>query len=74
MPLFFGFGRVGEAAVDIFALTGTVGYLAYTWSQIDDVSAYCLVPYLVWLGFASYLTVGVGYLNGWRLEKKGKKP
>lgn len=74
MPLFFGAGRVAEATVDIFALTGTVGYLAYTWYKIDETAAYCLVPYLAWLGFASYLTVGVGYLNGWRLERKEKKP
>lgn len=73
MPLFFGFGRVIEATVDILALTGTVGYLTYVWSQVDEVAAYCLLPYLGWLSFASYLTIGVGYLNGWKIVRKERE-
>ena len=70
MPLFFGMGRSVEALVDITALTGAVGYLTYVWSKVDTTAAYCLVPYLGWLGFATYLTAGTGYLNGWDLSKK----
>lgn len=62
MPLFFVAKRPIEATVDIVALTGTAGYLAYVWGQVDPVSAWALAPYLGWLGFATYLTVGVGYL------------
>lgn len=69
MPLFFGLGRPVEALVDIVALTATVGYLASVWSKIDQTAAYCLAPYLVWLGFATYLTAGTGYLNGWSFKK-----
>jgi translocator protein len=65
MPLFFGIGRPIEALVDIVALTGSVGYLIYIWSKVDQVSAYCMVPYVGWLGFATYLCAGTGYLNGW---------
>lgn len=57
MPLFFGIRRPIEAAVDIVALTGTTAYLAYIWSGVDEVSSWCLAPYLGWLGFATYLTV-----------------
>jgi len=57
MPLFFGLNRPIEAAVDIVALTGTTAYLTYVWSGVDEVSAWCLAPYLGWLGFATYLTV-----------------
>lgn len=74
MPLFFGAGRVVEGTADILALTGTVSYLAYTWSQIDKVSTYCLIPYIAWLSYASYLSVGVGILNDWSLIAKNKKP
>lgn len=74
MPLFFGAGRVAEATADILALTGVVGYLTYTWSHIDKVSAYCLAPYIAWLSYASYLSFGVGLLNNWSLERKEKKP
>lgn len=65
MPLFFGLGRPIEALLDVTTLTGCVGYLAYTWNKVDRVAAYCMAPYLVWLSFASYLTAGTGYLNGW---------
>lgn len=38
MPLFFGLGRPIEATVDIVALTGVTGYLAYTWGQVDLIA------------------------------------
>lgn len=56
-PLFFGLKRPVEATVDIVALTGTVGYLTYIWSGVDEVAAWGLVPYLGWLSFATYLCV-----------------
>jgi len=70
MPLFFVAQRPIEATVDILALSGTVGYLTYVWGQVDAVAGWALAPYLGWLGFASYLTVGVGYLNGWDFSDK----
>lgn len=57
MPLFFGLGRPIEATVDIVALTGLTGYLAYIWGQVDPVAGYALLPYLAWLSFATYLSV-----------------
>lgn len=59
MPLFFGLKKPVAATVDILALTATTGYLAYIWSQVDEVATYALVPYLGWLSFASYLTVSI---------------
>jgi len=70
MPLFFGLKRPIEATVDIVALTGVTGYLAYTWGQVDSVAGWCLAPYLAWLGFATYLSAGVGYLNDWNIADK----
>ncbi|CAD6505409.1 BgTH12-00900 [Blumeria graminis f. sp. triticale] len=70
MPLFFRLKRPVESLVDIIALTGTVGYLTYVWSRVEPVASWCLVPYCAWLGFATYLTAGVGYLNGWDLTDK----
>jgi len=70
MPLFFSLKEPVAAAVDIVALTGTVGYLTYVWSKVDTVAACALAPYLGWLGFATYLTIGVGYLNGWDTKSK----
>lgn len=62
MPLFFGLKRPIEATVDIVALTGVTGYLTYIWSQVDTVAAWSLAPYLGWLSFATYLSVGSGQL------------
>ena len=73
MPLFFGLKRPVSATVDILSLIGVNGYLTYLWSGIDSVSAWCQVPYLGWLGFATYLCAGTGYLNGWNLETKEEK-
>lgn len=76
-PLFFGLNRPIEATVDIVALTGSVGYLAYIWNKIDPIASYCLVPYLCWLSFATYLSAGFGVLNNWDFsvdkDAKGEK-
>lgn len=69
MPLFFGLGRPVEALIDVTLLTGAVGYLTYIWSKVDQTAMYCLVPYVAWCSFATYLTAGTGYLNGWTFEK-----
>jgi translocator protein len=70
MPLFFMLKRPIEATVDIVALTGTVSYLTYVWSKVDSLAGWALAPYLGWLGFATYLTVGVGHLNDWNTKDK----
>jgi len=73
MPLFFVKGWPIPATVDIVALTATVGYLTYLWGKVDDTASYCLMPYLGWLGFATYLCVGAGHLNGWNFKDKIKR-
>ncbi|PHH89601.1 hypothetical protein CDD83_5692 [Cordyceps sp. RAO-2017] len=65
MPLFFVAKRPVEATADIVALLGLNGYLAYLWSSVDCAAALCHLPYLGWLGFATYLCAGAGHLNGW---------
>ena len=70
MPLFFGMNRPILAAVDILSLWSIVGYLTYTWSKVDERASWALAPYVAWLGFASYLNIGVGYLNDWDMENK----
>lgn len=72
-PLFFGVKKPVAASADIIALTGTVGYLAYLWGQVDETSGWLLAPYLAWLGFANYLCHGAGYLNGWDFSEKPKR-
>jgi len=76
MPTFFVLERPIEATVDSVALLGTASYLTYIWSSVDEVAAWTMVPYLGWLGFATYLSGGCGYLNGWNFKNvppKGDK-
>lgn len=70
MPLFFVAKRPIEATVDIVALLGLNGYLAYLWSAVDGVAGLCQLPYLGWLSFATYLCAGTGHLNGWDFSDK----
>lgn len=73
MPLFFGFYRPVAATADIVALGGVVGYLTYVWGQVDETCGWLLAPYLGWLGFATYLCAGAGYLNDWDFSTATKE-
>lgn len=70
MPLFFGLKRPIEATADIVALVGVNAYLTKLWWAVDRTAAWCMVPYLGWLSFATYLCAGAGYLNGWDFSGK----
>lgn len=67
MPLFFGLRRANLALVDVLALGGNVAALMHIWWQTDRTAFWMMVPYAGWLGFATYLNAGVGWLNGWRI-------
>ncbi|KAF2459994.1 benzodiazepine receptor family protein-like protein [Lineolata rhizophorae] len=69
MPLFFALRRPIEATVDIVALTGAATSLACVYGRIDTVAGWMLAPYVAWLGFASYLSAGCGYLNNWNFTQ-----
>ncbi|KAH7086841.1 translocator protein [Paraphoma chrysanthemicola] len=73
-PLYFSLHQPIAASVDILALGGTVGYLAYIWGQVDPVCGWLLAPYLAWLSFATYLCVGSGILNNWDFKQAQTKP
>ncbi|KAI2635514.1 TspO/MBR family-domain-containing protein [Xylaria nigripes] len=69
MPLFFGLRRPVLALLDIASLVALNGGLTYLYFKVNDVAGWCMVPYLVWLGFATYLNAGVGYLNHWDISE-----
>ncbi|KAI0465810.1 TspO/MBR-related protein [Xylaria cf. heliscus] len=69
MPLFFGLRRPALALADIVSLVSLNGYLAYLYFGVDNVAGWCMVPYLTWLSFATYLNAGVGYLNRWDISE-----
>lgn len=73
MPLFFGAGRPAAALGDMTLLVGNLTLLLANWWTADRTAFWLMTPYYAWLGYASYLNVGVGYLNGWALPDKKKR-
>ena len=73
MPLFFGLDSPALALADLLALDVSVGLLVRNWFEIDSVAGWCMVPYCLWLGFATYLNTGVGLLNNWTIPFRKTK-
>lgn len=62
-PLFFGLGEVGLALLDISLLLGaTVTTIVLSW-RVSRPAAWLLVPYALWVGYATALTAGIWVLN-----------
>jgi tryptophan-rich sensory protein len=62
-PLFFGLGEVGLALLDIGLLLGAVVVTIVLSWRISRPAAWLLVPYLLWVGFATALNAGIWLLN-----------
>jgi len=71
MPLFFTFNQPALALGDILLLGVSICGLTVNYFRIDTVAGYCMLPYLGWVGFATYLNAGAGYLNGWDVSGGG---
>jgi benzodiazapine receptor len=57
-PVFFGMQRIDAALALICAMgLGLVATISMAW-KVDRVAAWLLVPYLIWLGYATYLNAG----------------
>lgn len=54
-----GAGLINILALDLAAL-GTIALFF----RLDRLAGWCLVPYLAWIGFATYLNAGIWLLNG----------
>jgi benzodiazapine receptor len=62
-PLFFRAHQVGNALALILCLTVLVAVVAWLFSRIRPFAGILLIPYLVWLAFASFLTYEIRQLN-----------
>ncbi|EFX01813.1 benzodiazepine receptor family protein [Grosmannia clavigera kw1407] len=76
MPLFFVLRQPVAAAADAVTLLGINVFLAVRWLRSTNPSTrtvgYLWLPYVGWLAFATYLSVGVGHLNGWSFRPAKK--
>lgn len=63
--IFFGARQIGFAAVEILILWSAILFNMFIFQALNAVSAYLLLPYLLWVSYASYLNFGI-----WRLNRK----
>ena len=61
--LFFGLQSPGAAMVEIIFLLLAIIFNIYFFSKISRTAAWLLVPYLLWVTFASYLNFSIWKLN-----------
>lgn len=62
-PLFFGLQNPRLALVDIVILFVLIIATIVVFARVKRVAAALLIPYLVWVGFATYLNVMIVLLN-----------
>lgn len=61
--LFFGQQMIGWALAEIGLLWLAIAACIFTFAQHDRIAAWLLLPYLLWVSFASYLTFAIWQLN-----------
>lgn len=60
---FFGLGNLALALANISALFVAIIWTLILFYRISRRAGYLLVPYLLWVGFATYLNVAILILN-----------
>lgn len=66
--LFFAWRRGGLAFAEVVLLLGVVGATVFAFARVRRRAAVLLLPYLLWVAFASALTLAVWRLNPGRLS------
>lgn len=62
-PLFFGAHKMIAALVVIVAMWIAIALTIRTFKQHSHTAAYLLIPYLIWVSYATYLNAGYAFLN-----------
>ena len=62
-PAFFGWHRIGVALGIISLLVVAIGFTVRYFGKVHRFAGWLLVPYLLWVGYATYLNVGFLVLN-----------
>jgi tryptophan-rich sensory protein len=61
--LFFGLHRIGPAAIEIVLLDAAIIATIIAFRRHSARAAWLLVPYLLWVGYASALSIAIWRLN-----------
>ena len=62
-PVFFGLQNVGAALVVIVLLWLAILATIITFAKISKTAAWLLVPYILWVSYATYLNASIYVLN-----------
>ncbi len=62
-PVFFGAHQLGAALVIIISLAATIIATILAFRPIDRLASRLLIPYLIWVSYATYLNAGYWFLN-----------
>lgn len=62
-PIFFGWHGIQTALAIIVALLIAIAMTILSSSRVDHPSAWLLVPYLIWVGYATTINAGVVAMN-----------
>ena len=61
--MFFGWHRLGAAAVEVVVLLAAIAATALAFRRVHRPAALLLVPYLVWVAYATALTIEIWRRN-----------
>jgi tryptophan-rich sensory protein len=61
--IFFGLHSIGWAVVDILALLAVIVFVTARFWKKERVAGWLMVPYVLWVGFASVLNFRIWTLN-----------
>ena len=61
--IFFYQQMIGLAVVDILFMLGSIILTIFYFNKINRVAASLLIPYLLWVSFASFLNLAIYLLN-----------
>ena len=62
-PAFFGVKNIGLALAIVILLDILVLFNIIEFSKISKSAGRCLIPYFLWILFATYLNLGILFLN-----------
>lgn len=62
-PVFFGAHSIGWALVIIFGMWLFLTLTIWSAEKVDRISAWLLLPYLLWVMYATYLNAAIGWVN-----------
>lgn len=69
-PLFFGMHKLFLSLCDILLLDVSIIVNIWAFYQINPTAAYLMIPYFLWVIFASYLNYSIWSLNSTPADKK----